>query len=137
MSNAAHTPCPFCGGTKFQQNTKAKGYFIKKAAERAGQDTSNHLIRCTKCGAKGPLKHSESEAIDAWNTRPGHDPSVVLELIKAATGLASDVQCLIECRSDCGEWGAECPLQDAHKPDGTIDRLQRLLDILSKLEGQS
>lgn len=62
-------PCPFCGGTKFQQNTKAKGYFIKKRAERAGTDTSNYLIRCTGCGAKGPLMHSEQEARDAWNTR--------------------------------------------------------------------
>ena len=69
-------PCPFCGGRKFHQNTKAKGYFIKKAAARAGKDTSNHLTRCTKCGAKGPLKHSEAEAITAWNTRvDAHPPT--------------------------------------------------------------
>lgn len=77
-------PCPFCGGRKFHQNTKAKGYFIKKAAARAGKDTSNHLTRCTKCGAKGPLKHSEAEAITAWNTRvdahpPTTNPVVVSE----------------------------------------------------------
>ena len=62
-------PCPFCGGLKHQCNTKAKGYFIKKAAERAGKDSSNYLIRCTKCGAKGPLEHSETDAIAAWNRR--------------------------------------------------------------------
>lgn len=61
--------CPFCGGTKFQQNTKAKGYFVKRANQRAGKDTSNHLVRCTKCGAKGPLKHSPEGAAQAWNSR--------------------------------------------------------------------
>ena len=57
------------------------------------------------------------------------------ELLEAAEGLASDVQCLVDCRVDCGEWGAECPLQDAHKPDGTIERLQRLLDAIAKARG--
>jgi Lar family restriction alleviation protein len=62
-------PCPFCAGTKFHTNTRAKGYFIKKQMEREKRDTSNYLIRCTKCGAKGPLKHSAQEAADAWNAR--------------------------------------------------------------------
>lgn len=62
-------PCPFCGGTKFHVNTKAKSYFIKKQAERERRDPSNHLVRCTKCGAKGPLKHSPDEAVAAWNDR--------------------------------------------------------------------
>lgn len=61
--------CPFCGGRKFQRNTKAKGYFVKKQAEREKRDTSNHLIRCTGCGAKGPLKHSVGDAEAAWNVR--------------------------------------------------------------------
>ena len=65
----ALSPCPFCRGEKFQQNTKAKGYFVKRAAQREGKDQSNHLIRCTKCGAKGPLSKSPAEAIAAWNTR--------------------------------------------------------------------
>lgn len=62
-------PCPFCGGGKFHANTKAKGYFLKRQAEREKRDTSNHLVRCTKCGAKGPLMHSPAEAAEAWNTR--------------------------------------------------------------------
>jgi len=62
-------PCPFCGNEKVTINTKAKSYFIKKAAERANKDTSNYTCRCTKCGAKGPLEHSEQEAASAWNVR--------------------------------------------------------------------
>lgn len=65
------TPCPFCAGTKFHYNTKAKGYFVKKQAEREGRDTSNHLVRCTKCGAKGPLRSTEADAVAAWNERIG------------------------------------------------------------------
>jgi hypothetical protein len=56
-------------------------------------------------------------------------------LAEAATALASDVQDLLDCRNDCGDWGSECPLQDAHKPDSTVDRLQRLLDVLARIEG--
>jgi len=62
-------PCPFCFGTKFQRNTKAKSHWDKKKAQREGRDGSNHLIRCTTCGAKGPLKHSVVEAEEAWNER--------------------------------------------------------------------
>jgi Lar family restriction alleviation protein len=62
-------PCPFCGGIKFHRNSKAKSYFAKKKAKRDQRDTSNYLVRCTKCGAKGPLSHSEGEADVAWNTR--------------------------------------------------------------------
>lgn len=64
------TPCPFCAGTKFHYNTKAKSYFAKKQAERERRDTANHLVRCTKCGAKGPLRSTEAAAIAAWNERP-------------------------------------------------------------------
>lgn len=64
------TPCPFCAGTKFHYNTKAKSYFAKKQAERERRDTANHLVRCTKCGAKGPLRSTEADAIAAWNIRP-------------------------------------------------------------------
>lgn len=69
-------PCPFCGGVKHQVNTKAKGYFVKRAAMRAGKDSSNYLARCTKCGAKGPLAHSELDAIAAWNHRAPQTPAL-------------------------------------------------------------
>lgn len=62
--------CPFCGGEKFQLNTKAKSHWVKRKAMREKRDTSNYIVRCTKCGAKGPLKHSASEAAIAWNDRP-------------------------------------------------------------------
>lgn len=66
---SALSACPFCGGQKFHVNTKAKSYFIKKQAEREKRDTSNYLVRCTNCGAKGPLKHSADDAAFAWNNR--------------------------------------------------------------------
>ena len=84
------------------------------------------------------VKANDDRLFALWNALEGiANPDVVPEAIEAAKGLASDVQALIECRSDCGEYGAECPLQDAHKPDSTIDRLQRLLDAFAKLEGRS
>jgi hypothetical protein len=63
------TMCPFCAGTNLQRNTKAKSYHAKRQAAREGRDTSNHLIRCTGCGAKGPLKPTVEEAEAAWNQR--------------------------------------------------------------------
>lgn len=74
-------PCPFCGGTKFQRNTKAKSYFVKRQAAREGRDTSNHIVRCTGCGAKGPLMHSMGEAGEAWN----HSAPVAMETRRAET----------------------------------------------------
>lgn len=68
-------PCPFCAGTKSHYNTKAKSYFAKRKAERERRDTANHLVRCTGCGAKGPLRSTEAEAIAAWNIRPAQGTS--------------------------------------------------------------
>jgi hypothetical protein len=87
-----------------------------------------------KCGGMSGRTVREGEQIAAdivvrYNVAP--------ELVDAATALASDVQDLLDCREDCGEWGSECPLQDAHKPDGTVERLQRLLDVLAKIGGAS
>lgn len=91
----ALAPCPFCGHTKFHRNTKAKGYFEKHRLQREGKPSSNHLIRCTKCGAKGPLKHSEAEAEQAWNERPSTiqdisaAPAKAMEARRAETGTGS------------------------------------------------
>ncbi|MDD9396373.1 Lar family restriction alleviation protein [Staphylococcus aureus] len=111
MTEPTHTPlpCPFCGGAKIQQNTKAKGYFIKKAAQRAGKDASNHLVRCTKCGAKGPLKHSEAEALTAWNTRAvsHHRLIEALEDILDAVGALTNVSEFPNCLNLPEERGRE------------------------------
>ena len=90
------------------------------------------------CNTRADLE-AEANArriVDCVNALAGLNPSGVAALIEAAEGLASDVQCLVDCREDCGEWGAECPLQDAPKPDGTIERLQKLLDALANIRGR-
>ncbi|WP_395393018.1 hypothetical protein WBP07_17795 [Novosphingobium sp. BL-8A] len=97
-------PCPFCANTKFQRNTKAKGYHEKHRLQRAGKPSSNHLIRCTRCGAKGPLSHSVEEAEATWNERPGESA----ELFR----LRADSERLqnIESQTDGGrfdEWSTE------------------------------
>ncbi len=61
--------CAFCGHENITVNTKTPGTHEVSKRRREGKDTSNYLCRCTKCGAKGPLKHSEDEAITAWNKR--------------------------------------------------------------------
>lgn len=47
-------PCPFCGE---KDNIEV---FVKY---------DDCFIACTKCCANGPYKHTEEEAVEAWNTR--------------------------------------------------------------------
>lgn len=119
MSGAAHTP----GKVRYVP------WHVEEGAP-AIRTADGWLLCATSSDA-------DAERIaDCWNACEGiADPSVVPELVAAARGLASDVQDMIDCRGDCGEWGSECPLQDAHKPDSTIERLQRLLDALAKIGG--
>lgn len=46
--------CPFCGS--IDQDTSSNGY-------------ENHFVVCNNCGAEGPSRTSEEDAITAWFTR--------------------------------------------------------------------
>ena len=48
--------CPFCGGE------------AKRSEETFGT-TFDSWVYCTSCGAQGPPRHTEREAVTAWNTR--------------------------------------------------------------------
>lgn len=52
-------PCPFCGGSKFDLIGLVK--------------TKVYYILCTneKCFADGPIRSTNSKAIEAWNKRVG------------------------------------------------------------------
>lgn len=54
MNETKLLPCPFCG------------------AEGQNVGTLMHYVACTDddCGAAGPPRWTESEAAEAWNTRP-------------------------------------------------------------------
>lgn len=49
-------PCPFCGGE------------AKPSGERF-ENTILSWVYCTSCGAAGGYRHTEAEAIAAWNSR--------------------------------------------------------------------
>lgn len=51
-------PCPFCGGE------------AETSAERF-ERTLLSWVYCKECGAAGGYRHTEAEAIKAWNTRAG------------------------------------------------------------------
>ena len=49
-------PCPFCGGE------------ARTSGERF-ENTILSWVFCSSCGAAGGYRHTEAEAITAWNTR--------------------------------------------------------------------
>ena len=48
--------CPFCGGE------------AKSSGERF-ENTILSWVYCASCGAAGGYRHTEAEAVEAWNTR--------------------------------------------------------------------
>ena len=46
-------PCPFCGGTDL----------------RMGEAHEAVYVNCPDCDTDGPMRHTDQEAITAWNTR--------------------------------------------------------------------
>ena len=50
-------PCPFCG---HRQEWKSR---------YTPEDAGYWSVQCPRCDAAGPLMHSESQAIAAWNRR--------------------------------------------------------------------
>lgn len=75
----------------------------------------------------------------AENSNQGGEDLIVVmasgaDLYYALKALTEDVAIIIERKSNCGDWGAECPLQDSHKKDSTEDRLNAALDVLARVE---
>lgn len=54
-------PCPFCGGNAKLMAPGYKHYLLHRY--------SPHWCKCTQCGAEGPVKASDSEAVEGWNKR--------------------------------------------------------------------
>lgn len=79
MSNTL-LPCPFCG-----------------ISDAFGPIYDDHpiykwLVVCDECGAQGPARETEAEAVEAWNWRPG--------LIRAKAALAPFANAAIELDKD-------------------------------------
>jgi Lar family restriction alleviation protein len=54
--------CPYC----------AESFLTVRSTESGGYGWMSHtkfFVRCEKCGAYGPTKGTEEEAIKAWNER--------------------------------------------------------------------
>jgi len=50
--------CPFCG--------KDEGDIVRN-------DDGDYIVRCGNCGAMGPWRVYEDDAIEEWNTRKEED----------------------------------------------------------------
>ncbi|MGH9462024.1 MAG: Lar family restriction alleviation protein [Vicinamibacteria bacterium] len=55
-------PCPFCAEPK-------KIFGLSTPARNGTKDTVKHWLWCRTCGAGGPHRDSELEAVQAWNGR--------------------------------------------------------------------
>ena len=54
-------PCPWCGST----NTDSSGFAA--VLEDGTSELLNGAWGCEDCGASGPYKDGEAEAVEAWN----------------------------------------------------------------------
>jgi len=55
-------PCPFCHESPRRENIGCA------PRDRHVVPEWRYWIYCGNCGARGPVEHSESGALDAWNT---------------------------------------------------------------------
>lgn len=56
MIGMTRVPCPFCNSVSTRVKTVWQTY---------------KFVACDGCKAGGPIRKTEREAVDAWNSRPG------------------------------------------------------------------
>ena len=59
----AELKCNYCG------NTIAGSVKVDEELASIGSFQGLFQVHCYMCGAKGPVKETEEQAIDAWNKR--------------------------------------------------------------------
>lgn len=110
--------CPFCGGDK-----------VRISRSDGINYEPYYFVRCHKCGAEGPFKSIEAEAITAWNTRSR--PEAVKRLIEAAKGALE----LMLTDSTCFGLGVCKYYTECTRPDGECQFVLRLQAALAAVEG--
>ena len=69
---------------------------------------------------------SERDALQATNA----------EMLKALKDCADNMEQLLDQSENCGDYDAECPMQDAFSSDGTLGIAERAREAISKGEGK-
>jgi hypothetical protein len=67
-------PCDFCANLNPHEGMKRTGLKVKQDTV-AYLKPSDWIVLCLDCGACGPNKDSEADAIEAWNTRAAATPT--------------------------------------------------------------
>ena len=125
-------PCPFCDGLRGPPVPSS--WPMGSAAElQTAEDVYGHQVRCI-CGAAGPDRTSEAEAVDAWNRRTAPRPPVGEELReKVARIVDPGIWATID-RSRSGE--PFTPLRDDMAAGLLSPSLEKADAILSALQGE-
>lgn len=70
MSDVALEPCPFCGDSDdYNPSISRSSKYAEPGNPGAGLIDSDFYVECAKCGSMGPMKLTEAEAVEAWNSR--------------------------------------------------------------------
>ena len=115
LPRSAHSPfpCPFCGEKTGQGPTLALGpnvEWISKDKRRAG----------CGCGARGPIKDNDVEAIDSWNciVSSVNAHASLVERVKELDGALREALDLFEMQEREG--------RETFSPDGILPKLRAL-----------
>ncbi|MBQ6664146.1 MAG: Lar family restriction alleviation protein [Synergistaceae bacterium] len=78
-------PCPYCGSTQVD-------FFASFGDKDTNQNYMN--IECLSCGAQGPTKLGEEQAIKAWNNRAAGQLSINNEFFKLVSDYVNSENCI-------------------------------------------
>lgn len=78
MTDVTLKPCPFCGGTEVDEDSKA-AYFSRGTW---------HWLVCVRCYACGPRRRNQEEARASWNTRVA-DPAAEARIAELVAEVAA------------------------------------------------